>query len=116
MVREQQAGAVGEERGPGPRPSATQVSLTLCTQRRSLSLCASANDVSAPAAFILSLKLLSFLEMLEMDILNDHLCIFLTKYEYLLSDSLIALWRDLSMLPGEEDERRGRGRDCEMMN
>ena len=107
---------MGEERGPGSRPSATRVSLTLCAQGRNLSVCASANDVSTPAAFILSLKLLSFLEVLEMDILNDHLCIFLTKYEYLLSDRLIALWRDLSTLPGEEGERRGRGRDCEMMN
>ena len=79
-------------------------------------MCASANDVSAPAAFILSLKLLSFLEMLEMDILKDHLCIFLTKYEYLLSDRLIVWWRDLSMLAGEKDARRGRGRDGEMMN
>lgn len=54
--------------------------------------------------------------MLEMDILKDHLCIFLTKYEYLLSDRLIVWWRDLSMLAGEKDARRGRGRDGEMMN
>lgn len=116
-----QGGEVSKALEPSSEhPSSTnRVSPRLYMQWRNVSLCDPADDTFALSASILSWKLLNFLEMLIMSIKKDHLRIFLTKYEYLLSDRPLARWRYLwTLLPWENDmgPKGAEGRDCKTKN